>query len=288
MPALIGHESSLTDVKINADSSRLFSSSNDGTAILWDLESGQQLFSMSEHTGRVNRADFSPSGNTLATASEDTSVKIWDTETGQVLTTLEGHVEGDIGNVIQGVTDVEFSPDGERIATAGADGQAKVWDVETGLELISIQGHPEGYGLTRISFSPDGSLLATGTDDLHDDAMVKVWDAWTGRELYTVDEDRIRIWGVAFSPDGTRLAISDRSGIVNMWALPQIDGDLTNGPAKPEEIFSVPAHSSSALGLLFNSDGTQIVTAGIDGKLSFRDSWTGRAITHNRPSAWIQ
>jgi WD40 repeat protein len=284
LPPFIGHESRVTDVDISADGSRLVSASNDGTAIVWDLSSGTRLITFSEQTGRVNSADFSPSGDLLATGSEDTSVFIWHAESGELLTKLEGHVEGNVGNFFQGVIDVQFSPDGERVASAAADGWVKVWDVNSGAELFGIQGHPEGYGVMRVAFSPDGSLLAAGTDDLFDDAMVKVWDARTGQELYTVDENRIRIWGVTFSQDGKRLAISDRSGIVNMWELPPHDNESAANPPQAKELFSVPAHSSSTFGLLFTPDGKQIVSTASDGKLSFLDSWTGKSLlTIDRP-----
>jgi WD40 repeat protein len=284
LPTLIGHDGWITGLAINADGSRLVSGSHDGTAIVWDMEAGQRLFTLSDGIGRVNSVDFSPDGKMLATATENTSAYLWDAVTGQRLATLVGHAEGNIGNVFDGVVDIEFSPGGARVATAGADGMAKVWDVETGAELISFMGHPEGYGLTVVTFSPDGTLLAIGTDYGQEaSSIVKVLESSSGQELYTIVGQE-RIWNIDFSPDGNRLGIVDRSGVVSMWTLPQREDDTEIGDSEVEQLFSVPVHSSSAEGLQFTPDGKQIVTAGEDGKLSFRDSWTGEPLlTIDRP-----
>lgn len=284
LPTLIGHDSWITGLAINTDGSRLVSSSHDGTAIVWDVETGQRLFTLSDQIGRVNSVDFSPDGKMLATATEDTTVNLWDAVTGRRLATLVGHAEGNIGNVFDGVVDIEFSPDGARVATAGADGMAKVWDVETGAELISFMGHPEGYGLTVVTFSPDGTLLAVGTDHGQEaSSIVKVWESSSGQEQYTLVGQE-RIWSIAFSPDGNRLGMADRSGVVSMWALPRREGDTEIGDSEVKQLFSVPVHSSRAGGLHFTPDGKQIVTAGEDGKLSFRESWTGEPLlTIDRP-----
>jgi WD40 repeat protein len=285
---LMGHEGSINDIDTNYDGSRLVSGGQDGSAIVWDASTGLELFSLVGHEVAVRGVDFSPDGRTIATASEDMTIKLWNAGTGQLLDTFSGHGEGIIGNLIQGVVDVEFSPDGNRLATAGADGMAKVWDVASGRELLSIAGHPKGYGLTEVAFSPDGHLLATGSDDLQDDGLVKVWDAFTGEELFTVGEGRIRIWSVTFSPEGDRLSIADRNGIVDVWLLPGREEDSENERAEPEQLFCIPVHSSTARGLRFSADGGQIVTAGLDGKVSFLDSWTGEPLlTIDRPSGYF-
>jgi WD40 repeat protein len=56
--------------------------------------------------------------------------------------------------------------------------------------------------------------------------MVKVWDAETGQELLTLEGHGGGSNGVAFSPDGQRLAAGTADGTVKIY-------DATPLPAKP-------------------------------------------------------
>ena len=48
------------------------------------------------------------------------------------------------------------------------------------------------------------------------DRAVRVWDAETGQELYSLKGHNGQVTGVAFSPDGSRLASAD-GGTVKVW-----------------------------------------------------------------------
>jgi WD40 repeat protein len=60
---LKGHADQALSVAFSPDGKRLVSGSVDGTAIVWDLATGQQLIAIKESTGP---AAFSPDGKTLA------------------------------------------------------------------------------------------------------------------------------------------------------------------------------------------------------------------------------
>ena len=87
----------------------------------------------------------------------------------------------------------------------------KVWDAKTGRQLHTLKGH--AAPVVSLAFSPDGKRLASDSRDVTAGIMpmVKVWDTQTGQELFsTAEEKPFRInhtCGVAFSPDGKRLAI---------------------------------------------------------------------------------
>jgi WD40 repeat protein len=55
----------------------------------------------------------------------------------------------------------------------------------------------------QATFSPDGRRVATASRD----GTAKVWEASTGAELLTLYGDGAGVGSVAFSPDGTRLAV---------------------------------------------------------------------------------
>jgi len=48
---------------------------------------------------------------------------------------------------------------------------------------------------------------------------VKVWDATTGTVLHTLPGHAAGIYGVAFSPDGTRIATASSDGTARIYLL---------------------------------------------------------------------
>jgi WD40 repeat protein len=50
-----------------------------------------------------------------------------------------------------------------------------------------------------------------------DDGTVKVWDAGTGQEALTLKGHASGVSGVAWSPDGSRLASASAGGTVRLW-----------------------------------------------------------------------
>lgn len=52
------------------------------TAKEWDVETGQELVTLSGHDGRVTSAAYSPDGQRIVTSSSDQTAKVWDSEMG--------------------------------------------------------------------------------------------------------------------------------------------------------------------------------------------------------------
>jgi WD40 repeat protein len=157
----------------------------------------------------------------------------------------------------------------------------KVWVPFTGQAVLSFRAHT-GM-IPRLAFSPDGKRLASGGWD----RTVRVWDAATGDELLTlrghrdfVDVQPTRggrsrargprvgaVTGVAFSPDGKRLASGGSDYTVRVWDVTRDQDALTF----PEDI------NSGAPFLVFSPDGRRLLLP-VAGGARVRDVATGRDV----------
>jgi WD40 repeat protein len=198
--SLKGHESWVWSVSFSPDGQTL-ASSQDCTAKLWDIRTGQCLRTL-QGSDLIRSVELSPDGKTLASGHVDATVRLWDVSTGECLKTLQGHDRS--------VWSVSFNPDGRILASSSDDQTVKLWDVLTGECLKTLSDHTSW--VWSVSFSPDGQTLASS-----DDRTVKLWDVHTGECLKTLSGHTNWVRSVRFSSDSQTLASSSDDRTVRLW-----------------------------------------------------------------------
>ncbi len=231
-----------------------------GRIILWDVASDRQASELTFPVMTYGKdVAFSPDDRLVAASGTtgEADLTLWDANTGEVLHTwvsqpgTKASFEGWSG-------EIAFSPDGSRLAVANLDGAPQVLDVSSGAVVLRLEGHTSVAD--GLAYSPDGSLIATG--DNYENGEVIVWDAGTGRPLHVLEAEKI--YSMAFSPDGRKLAAVGDLGILHVW-------DAATG----EELIAPVSETSGYRAVAFSQDGERVYTGGQDSSVRIWDVASG-------------
>ncbi|KRX03372.1 WD40-repeat-containing domain [Pseudocohnilembus persalinus] len=153
---LSSHRANITRVAFHAAYSWVASSSEDGSAKIWDSETGELEATLKQHAGVVNSVAFDYSGQYLVTASSDMTLKIWDLQKNFIcVKTLQGHDHS--------VSHGEFSLDNNFVLSCSRDKTIKLWEVNSGYCKKTLDAHTEWVRMVKIS--PNGQKFASCSND---------------------------------------------------------------------------------------------------------------------------
>jgi len=153
---LKGHTGEIVALDFSPDGTHLISGSNDGTARIWDLETGRGR-TLAADSESVRWVSYSADNERVATAGADGTIRLWPVAGGDPVL-LVGH-EGPLNTA-------EFNRRGDRIVSTGLDGTVRVWDAAGGDTLVVLFRH-RGTDGTGAAFSADGRhVVSSGRDGL--------------------------------------------------------------------------------------------------------------------------
>jgi WD40 repeat protein len=195
-----------------------------------------------------------------------------------VLDRRSGQMRGSIGGFAEAISALAFSPNGHYLAV-GLQGHG-------GLTLIDftqrkLAGEDRDYGGTIewIAFAADGRLATSSAD-----GEVRLYDEHlklTAAAAFVDAAAGERPWGLAFSPDGARLAVgSVRAAKIRLFA-----GDLT----LERTLDGAPSRSGALSVVAWSADGAALAAAGSykDGERRLVRFWhlQGKDIAAGRDAA---
>ena len=117
------HDNAISFMTFNANGSMAITASIDGTARLWDAETGALRHILVSPQGS-STASFSRNGQRVITGAPNRFATLWDVETGKKLTTLSGPLRS--GEIVGW-----FAEDDRVVMTGSMDTTLRRWDVAT-------------------------------------------------------------------------------------------------------------------------------------------------------------
>lgn len=233
--------------------------------------------------GQVFHLSFSANGQTLAVAYAKAPVRLWNLKAG-ARPVERFKIEGHVG----AITAVAYSPDNKLIATGGADWTCRTWDVAGKAPKERFVSTSPLSHIYATSFSPDCQTLASGSVD----RVLRIWDL-SRPEPKARPNLNFLINGVAYSPDGTRLAVRGNIPTIHFWDSARgrlIEPSIKGLPVPPngfsyspdgnsllvylgqtaslfntrtgQHILSCNGHTTNLYGAQFSPDGKKVVTCG--------------------------
>jgi len=236
----------VNSMALSPDGKTLAVGGGSGSVALWDVGDpgrpsrlGPPIADASGYT--VAWITFSPDGKTIAigdgtgSEGEDGDLALWTVRDPAHPVQLGRSLHFGHGrNLLYGNTVVAaaFSPDAKTLAVGTYDGSVTLWKISHPGELAQLGqsfSPVRGVAVASVAFSPDGSTLAVGNGGNNDggNGTVTLWDIGNPAQAtqlgqpIQLDADNpangTSVDCVAFSPDGSTLAVGTGDGIISLW-----------------------------------------------------------------------
>lgn len=208
-------------------------SNDDGSITLWEVKTGQRLYSFQPHNESVRSLYYSADGKFMIASSTDRSASIIETTTYSPVQYFDHHttietqtmsdelwMEESRKKVVNGI---QLTKDQATAITCGFNGLIKYWDTKSG-ELLDERSYHSGAYVSRIVLSPDNRwLLSTGYD-----STAQIIYMESHESVCKLVQPKGQVVSAAFSPDGYLFALAHWYNTITVWSLGPYEEDFSD------------------------------------------------------------
>jgi len=233
-----------------------------GEAQFWNTATNSLIKSVPIGFDTLFGAALSPDGKELSFGGADNSVRVITVPDGKEIMRLDGHSDW--------VFSTAFSGDGKNVLSTGRDQAIKLTLVEGASFVDDINTHFTAIRCMAKNPKADQVLVAG------DDGLPRLYQMFRTkpRTMNQEDHNLLRSYpkqpgvatAVAFSTDGTLIAVGSEVGLVNLYKTDN------GGPAESDKpviggtsLATLSGGHGAIFTIAFRPDGKQVATGGMDG-----------------------
>lgn len=209
---LEGHTAVVNCVAFSRDGALIASGSDDKTARVWNAHNGEVITIFKKHIDAVRAIAFFPTNHIASNCN--CRIEFWQASSGLPYAGVPPIKIRERPDP-QELVSMALSPDGNHVAIVrslfnASLSRISIQPLAGAAKAVSFEA--PGVIASHVAFSPDG--LRLGISSLHH--TVQTWEAQTGKSLEMHHTDDIAR-GVAFSADGARLSTGTEGRVAMIW-----------------------------------------------------------------------
>lgn len=313
------HEDEVRSVAFSPDGTLLAAAGANGIIHIWNTGTGEAYAQLTGYSSIATVLGFNDTDTILSAASIGGAAWQWDVNTGEQISAAQGYKFYVSHGTVPYPNTIELNQNGNLLATGSViDGRIHLWNPNG-----QSRGNLEigaGQDVRDVAFTPDSGIIAALSY-----GNVYMWELQTASRITGLRVHDRFATSIAFSPDGSTLAIGDQSGLTTLQdritaniiaEFQGAEGDVTNLTFSPdgtivaftnycwrcspdgydyiirlwdantgELLHRLEGHTGFVEGLAFNPDGSVLASVARDGTLRFWNSITGEELALVEASA---
>ena len=233
----------INSIVVTPDGTKVIVGVNNSTTSVWNLETGESIFSELGGGIPINVVAVTPDSKQIIAGSHDLdsgafagTLSRFDLETGEELSPLGSHPDS--------INALAVTPDSKGLISASEDNTLKVWNLEVEENPSPIIGYSPS--VDAMGISPDRKRLIFGSgehdddyendDDyedetlevwelnseeniLGDDEIIEEWNRESGGKLFPLIIDDPGVEELVVTPDGKQVICGSTEKTLRVWSL---------------------------------------------------------------------
>ncbi len=244
------HSDGVNAIAFSGDDKYLATGGEDKAVYIWNFQTGEVAFSLTDNYYPVKSLQFAPGDEMLVSSGPD--VKIVDFG-GNLIRAFSGYTTH--------VWSFDYNEKSNKIVAGSYSKKVNVWDFRSGNIIASLDGHDKS--VLAVCFSPDGRYAITGSLD----RTVRVWDAGSSTELQKLERHSDNILAVKFHPSGKYFASASLDKTIRLW-------DLDSGKI----VKTYAGHNKGVMDIDFSKDGYYMASGSADNTVILWEIYTGNKL----------